>query len=216
MQIKAIVFDASGTLLDDIVTVWRANTDAYAALGLEGPKTLEAFRTTFKLPVSEFHKANGIPPELLCEIDKEFCKAYPRYAPAVKIFPEVEGVLCTLRKLGKILGVASNIPTIFLGEHLRKLGIDSYFDTVTGQQDCDEQKPSPKPILATVEKLGVKSQETIYVGDMEEDIIAGKRANVITAAIIRNESYHPRWRLARQRPDLLISNLSELLLTCSG
>lgn len=216
MEIKAIVFDASGTLLNDIVTVWRANLDAYAALGFDGPKTLEDFRTKFKLPIAEFHKANGIPHELLLEIDGKFRESYPRYAATVKLFPEVEDVLCVLKKLGKVLGVASNIPALFLREHLRELEIDSYFHTVTGQEDCDEQKPSPKPILSTVEKLGVSPQETIYVGDMEEDIIAGKRANTVTAAIVRNESYHPRWRLERQRPDLLISSLSELLLNCSG
>jgi len=216
MQITAIVFDASGTLLDDIVTVWRANLDAYAALGFQGPKTLGDFRAAFKLPVPEFHRANGIPPELLGEVDRKFRESYPRYAPAVKVFPEVKEVLCALKKLEKVLGVASNIPTLFLREHLRKLGIDIYFDVVTGQEDCDEQKPSPKPILATAEKLGIRPQETIYVGDMEEDIIAGKRAKAVTAAIVRNESYHPRWRLERQRPDFLISNLGELLPVCCG
>ena len=72
------------------------------------------------------------------------------------------------------LGVASNIPTLFLREHLRKFNIDRYFDVITGQEDCDEQKPSPKPVVVTVEKLGAKPQEAMYVGDMEEDIIAGK------------------------------------------
>ena len=146
-----------------------------------GPKTLEDFRTIFRLPVPEFHKANGIPVELLPEVEKKFRDSYPRYAPDVKLFPEGEGVLCALKKLGKALYVASNIPTLFLREHLSRLGIDSYFDAITGQEDCDEQKPSPKPILTTVDKLNVVSQETIYVGDMEEDIIAGKRAKAITA-----------------------------------
>jgi phosphoglycolate phosphatase-like HAD superfamily hydrolase len=125
-------------------------------------------------------------------------------------------VLQELKKRRMILAVASNIPTLFLREHLRKFKIDGYFDTVTGQEDCDEQKPSPKPILVTIEKLGAKPQESMYVGDMEEDIIAGKRANAMTVAIVRNESYHPRWRLERQKPDFLISSLRELLLVCSG
>ena len=121
-----------------------------------------------------------------------------------------------LKKKRAVLGVASNIPTLFLREHLRKFNIDGYFDTITGQEDCNEQKPSPKPIVITIEKLGTRPQEAIYVGDMEEDIIAGKRANVVTAAIVRSESYHPHWRLERQKPDFLISNLRGLLLAYSG
>jgi len=214
MQIKAIVFDASGTLLDDIATVWRANLDTYVALGFDGPKTLEEFRTRFKLPIPEFHKANGIPPELLGEVEKKFRESYPRYAPGVKIFPEVENVLRELKKMRKVLGVASNIPTLFLREHLKKFKIDPYLDVISGQEDCDEQKPSPRPILTTLAKLGTRPQEAMYVGDMEEDIIAGKRANAITVAIVRNESYHPRWRLERQNPDFVISSLRELLMVC--
>ncbi len=216
MPIRAIVFDASGTLLNDIYAVWKANSDVYAALGIYSPRTLEEFKARFKLPVPEFHKANGIPPELLQEVEKKFRESYPQYAPCVGIFPEVNDVLQELKKKRAVLGVASNIPTLFLREHLRKFNIDGYFDTITGQEDCDEQKPSPKPIIITLEKLGMRPQEAIYVGDMEEDIIAGERANAVTAAIVRNESYHPRWRLERQKPDFLISNLRELLLVYSG
>jgi len=216
MQIKAIVFDASGTLLDDILTVWRANLDAYTALGFNGPGTLEDFKAAFRLPVTEFHMANGIPLELLREIDDRFREAYPRYAPDVEVFPGVEDFLDRLKAMGKTLAVVSNIPSLFLREHLGKLGIDGYFDVITGQDDCDEQKPSPKPILVTAEKLQLEAREAIYVGDMEEDIIAGKRASALTAGIVRERGYHPRWRLERQSPDFLISELSELLPACSG
>ncbi len=210
MQIKAIVFDASGTLIDDIVTVWKANLDAYTALGFDGPQTLEDFKAVFRLPVTEFHMANGIPPDLLREVDERFRESYPQYAPDVTVFPEVEEALLALKRMGKILGVASNIPRLFLRDHLEKLGIDGYFDVITGQEDCDEHKPSPKPILATAEKLGVLPRHAIYVGDMEEDMIAGRRAEALTAGIVREKSYHPRWRLERQSPDFLISDLSEL------
>ena len=86
MPIKAIVFDVSGTLLDDIVTVWRANLDAYVALGFDGPKTLEEFRTRFKPPVPEFHKANGIPSELLREVDKNSVSLTHDMLPALRFF----------------------------------------------------------------------------------------------------------------------------------
>jgi len=216
MPIKAIVFDASGTLIDDLYAVWKANSDAYAALGIDGPGTIEEFKTRFRLPAPEFHRDNGIPAHLLKEVDRKFRECYPQYAPSVGIFPEVNDVLQELKKRRAILAVASNIPTLFLRDHLRKFKIDGYFDTVTGQEDCDEQKPSPKPILFTIEKLGARPQEAMYVGDMEEDMIAGKRANTLTAAIVRKESYHPRWRLERQKPDFLISSLRELLPVCSG
>jgi len=46
---------------------------------------------------------------------------------------------------------------------------------------------------------------------MEEDITAGKRANVCTIAVSRDSSYHPAWRLKRQNPDFLIHDLEGLV-----
>ncbi len=212
MPLKAIVFDVSGTLLNDIEVVWKANSDAYSAFGFWGFDTLEQFKEKFRMPVPEFHKANGIPLNLISEVDKKFREVYPRYASRITIFPEVESVLKELISRKITLGIASSIPTIFLREHLEHFEIESYFTIITGQEDCDEQKPSPKPILYTLKKLGIKPEEAIYVGDMEEDMIAGRAANTLTAAIVRNESYHPRWRLEKQKPDYIISSLQELLI----
>ena len=156
MSFKCVVFDASGTIWDDLYVVWRANSEAYNAFGFEGFKTLEEFRKKFKLPVPEFHKANGIPPDLIKQVDGKFREFYPRYASRVRIFPGVKDVLYQLKKRKVLLGIASNIPTLFLREHLSNFKIDSYFGAITGQEDCDEQKPSPKPVLVTLEKLGVK------------------------------------------------------------
>ena len=61
MPVGAIVFDVSGTLLNDIYAVWKATADAYAALGMNGFRNLEEFKERFRLPLSEFHLANGIP-----------------------------------------------------------------------------------------------------------------------------------------------------------
>jgi HAD superfamily hydrolase (TIGR01549 family) len=210
MRFKAIIFDVSGTLLDDLYTVWKANSQTLEACGFES-LTFEEFRERFKLPIPEFLKSLGVPPQAMREVDERFREFYPRYASHVRIFPEVREVLEKLRSKGIPLGVASNIPSQFLREHLENFGISNYFAVITGQEDCDEQKPSPKPILLTLEKLGVRPQEALYVGDMEEDILAGRRAGTSIAAISRKGSYHPRWRLERQNPDYLISDLRELL-----
>lgn len=216
MPVKAIIFDVSGTLLNDIFAVWKATADAYAALGKDIFRTLEEFKEQFGLPLSQFHLANGIPHHLLDEVDRSFRETYPQYASTVEIFPEVDEVLRELRQRKVALGVASNIPTLFLRQHLREFNIDRYFDIITGQEDCDEQKPSPKPVAITVKKLGAGPHEAMYVGDMEEDMIAGKGAGVFTAAIVRKESYHPRWRLERQKPDFFILSLRELLPVYCG
>jgi len=210
MSFQAIIFDVSGTLLDDLYTVWRANSEALEACGFES-LSLEEFQERFKLPIPEFLSSIGVPPQAMREVDERFREFYPRYASHVKIFPDAREVLKELKRRAIPLGVASNIPSRFLREHLEDFEIAGYFSVITGQEDCDEQKPSPKPILVTLEKLRISPQNALYVGDMEEDVLAGRGAGTAVAAISREGSYHPPWRLRRQNPDYLISNLQELL-----
>jgi len=152
----------------------------------------------------------GAPDHMIPKLEKEYRKAYRKHRVHIKIFPEVKKILEKLEQEKYKLAIASNILSLFLREHLQRFEIDKYFKVVTGQDDCTEQKPSPKPILITLEKLGSKPENSVYVGDMEEDIIAGKKAHVYTFAICRENSYHPAWKLKRQNPDFLISDLNEL------
>lgn len=210
-MLDTLIFDGSGVLFDDLYTVWKADSAAFDACGLGRIPTLEQFKKEFRLPISEYCIAKGASSSLLPTLEKEFRRAYPKYSSHIKVFPEVESVLKKLKRQRIVMAVASNMPSAFLNEHLQNFGLEMYFDAIIGQDDCEEKKPSPKPILITLERLGRKPSTSAYVGDMEEDIIAGKKANVITFALSRKESYHPSWRLKRQNPDFLISDLNGIL-----
>jgi len=210
-RIDTIIFDASGVLINDLHTVWRADSDAFEACGFGKIESVEKFKEFFKLPPHDWYRAMGVPDDIIPKLEKEFRQAYPKYSGHIKIFPEVKSALKKFTREKIKLAIVSNIPSLFLREHLQRFGISEHFRVITGQDDCEEQKPSPKPILITLEELGSKPEQSAYVGDMEEDIIAGKRARVYTFAISRDGSYHPNWRLKRQNPDFFISDLDELL-----
>ena len=44
--------------------------------------------------------------------------------------------------------------------------------------DTVKHKPYPEPILAAVEKLGARPEESVYVGDTVNDLRAAKAAGV--------------------------------------
>ena len=205
------MFDVSGVLIDDIYTVWRSDSDAYEACGFGRIESIEKFKELFKLSITEWCRSMGVPDSMIPKLEEEYRKAYPKYSDNIQIFPEVKDVLRKLKQEKHNLAVVSNIPNQFLIEHLKRFDIDKYFNVIIGQDDCKEQKPSPKPILKAMGKLGSKPERSAYVGDMEEDIISGKRAQVYTFAVCRDESYHPIWRLKRQNPDFIISELNEFL-----
>jgi len=210
-KINTFIFDVSGVLIDDLLTVYQANNDAYLFYGYNPFSSIEEFKAKFKLPVLDFHRSNGIPKEMIDTVEREYRERYPVYQDLIKLFPEVKNVLSELKNRSMRLGISSNIPNKFLMEHLNRFEILTYFDAITGQNDCDEQKPSPKPILTTLSKLNADSRNSAYVGDMEEDMIAAKRAGVCAIAVYRTEAYQPIWRLRLHNPDFVITSLNDLL-----
>jgi len=210
-RLEAVIFDVSGVLLDDLYAVWKADSEAYEACGIGKIGSIGEFREKFKLPIYEYHKSMGVPDEIIPRLEAEYRRAYRKYDYTIRIFPEVKSVLQKLQANRIKLAIASNIPSDFLREHLQRFEIDGFFEAVTGQDDCREQKPSPEPILATLRRINSNPNFSAYVGDMEEDIIAGKRAGAITVAICRERGYHPCWRLRRQKPNFIISSLWDVL-----
>jgi HAD superfamily hydrolase (TIGR01549 family) len=211
-QLRTVVFDVSGVLLNDLYTVWKADSEAYESYGMGKIESIESFKKNFRLPIYDYHKSMGVPDDMIPRLEATYRQAYQKYSGHISIFPEVKKVLTNLRRENIRLAIASNIPSDFLREHLQTFRINNFFDVVTGQDDCNEQKPSPQPILATLKKLEEKPEHSAYVGDMEEDILAGKNAGVCTIGICRKEGYHPCWKLKRQNPDFLIHNLNQLLI----
>ena len=63
-MIKNIIFDWSGTLSDDLVSVYTAVMEIFKKLGLEG-LTLEEFKEEFTLPYMKFYRKFKI------DVDKE-------------------------------------------------------------------------------------------------------------------------------------------------
>jgi pyrophosphatase PpaX len=210
-QIKTFIFDVSGVLLNDLHTVWKADSEAYEFCGMGKIKSIESFKETFKMPIIEYHRSMGVPDDMIPRLEATYRQAYQKYSNHIRIFPEVKTVLDKLQRKKIQLSIASNIPSDFLNEHLESFGITKYFEVATGQDDCKEQKPSPQPILVTLKKLEAKPENSAYIGDMEEDMIAGKKAGVRTIGICRKEGYHPIWKLKRQNPDFLIHDLYQLL-----
>ena len=70
-----------------------------------------------------------------------------------------------------------------------------------------EQKPSPLPILKTIEKFQTKKENTLIIGDSNLDIEAGKAAGIKTVAV----TYGYRQKDLLKDADFIIDNFEELL-----
>ena len=87
-------------------------------------------------------------------------------------------------------------------------------DIIITQQDLKYTKPHPEGLKKAIKQLGLKPDETIYVGDLPHDIQAGKRAGIKTVAVINFEGAEEGKReiLQQFQPDYIINHVSELPL----
>ena len=90
--------------------------------------------------------------------------------------------LLALQSWGISIGVVTSLRKGISESLLKAAGIFDLLDTLVAYGDARPHKPAPHPILKAMEKLSVSAKNTIYIGDRESDILAGKRASVLTGA----------------------------------
>jgi phosphoglycolate phosphatase len=203
-HIRLVIFDLDGTLIDSAQDIALHVGRVYIELKGKG------------VPAEEVKKNIGDGARsLLANFfeGQELEKALERFLhyyisePVIHTKP-YEGVVETLESLkgrGILLAIATNKPHTITLEVLGRLKMLHYFDEVLGADLLPEKKPSPLPLLEIAKRLGVSPGLSLMVGDSENDILAGRRAGMLTV--------HARWgyKTTQNPPDYHLDNPKELL-----
>jgi len=103
----------------------------------------------------------------------------------VKIDPETIPLLDTLNDQ-KSLALISNFDhPSYLYSVLSKYHLTQYFDfiAISGEIGC--KKPNPQIFDITLEEMGLKAHEVVFIGDSREDIEGARNANIKSILIQR-------------------------------
>lgn len=209
LQVKGIILDLDGTLVDSKEAYKEAAKTAFSALG----KNAFDIHAVAEIP-KRFEQ--GIPLDGLIpanDVDK-FTAVYLRtyyQATIVKTKP-LPNVADTLRKLSEkaklALSTRRNVPKKEVIEQLEKFGLALYFQVVMTAADRVNPKPSPDTLIECCRKLGVGAIDCIVVGDSVVDVRAGKRAGARTVAVL--SGIFSRKELEMERPDLILEGVWKL------
>jgi 2-haloalkanoic acid dehalogenase type II len=83
----------------------------------------------------------------------------------LQLYPDVEPTLSQLKAKGLKLGAVSNGFKRDLEHVLKKLQLEQWFDVVVSIDSCNCAKPTKEIFLYALNKLGVKPDEALFVGD---------------------------------------------------
>ncbi|GAC1428070.1 MAG: HAD family hydrolase [Acidobacteriaceae bacterium] len=185
-MIHAVLCDIDGTLVESNwlhAAAWR---DAFAVMGIEleledvrrqigkgGDELIPVFvpwwkRTWVEEPLKRYRKH-------VFEID---------YMPKVKPFPLVRELLERMKAAGIHVALASSAKKDELEVYKRIAQIEDLVEETTSADDADRSKPHPDIFQATLEKLGVKAEEALALGDTPYDAEAAGKAGVWTVGVM--------------------------------
>lgn len=183
LQIKAVVIDLDGTLLDTAMDLASAANKMLTELGKP------------ELPVATIQSFIGkgiqrlVKRALTNSLDEEpdpelFNKALPIYQrnyhenlyTHTRPFPEVVEGLNTLKKDGFKLACITNKAEAFTLPLLRATNLLHYFEMVLSGDTLPKKKPDPLPLLHACQHFQIKPYELLLIGDSLNDAMAARAA----------------------------------------
>jgi phosphoglycolate phosphatase len=201
VTIRNVILDWSGTLVDDLQPVFKTTNHVLAECGLPAI-TLDGFRREFCLPISKFYQRRtpGVPQEKLEQI---FLARYREHQGEIQLLPQTMEFLrfCERNRMGVYIGSTVDADTynyqtqrFGIGQYITKPYIGIVDKTETIHHILDENR--------------LDRDQTMFVGDMEHDIEAGKVGGIHTCAVLTGYSHVERLRA--MSPDLVCEHLGEL------
>lgn len=179
--LRAVLFDLDGTLIDTAPDMARALNEVLLEEGRD-PLAFEAVRPhVSKGSTGLLDLAYG-PDQAPAERERLRARFLERYradlASESGPFPGMEALLADLESAGICWGIVTNKPGWLAEPLLRTLRLDARCACLVSGDTLDRRKPDPAPLLFACECLGIDPGESLYVGDDERDIAAGRAAGV--------------------------------------
>lgn len=185
-QIKAVIFDMDGILIDSEPAWQLAEQTVLNSFGLN--LSLEDVEQTTGLRidhvVSYWHQrfpwpnydntatANTIVNEVVSQINAHG-------QPMLGVIESLEAC----KRLGLKIGLATSSSSLIIEAVLHKLAISHYFDAIESAENLDYGKPHPEVYLNCAKGLGIAPSQCIAIEDSFNGLIAARAASMQTVAI---------------------------------
>ncbi len=183
INIKAVVIDLDGTLLDTASDLALAAELMMGDLGMTCPSR-DVIKTYIGNGVSRLVKR-----VLVGDMDAEpdadlFARALPIYqkhygahvADQTRPFPGVVEGLEAFRKMGLHVAVITNKAEQFTHPLLKATGLFDYFELILSGDSLPRRKPDPLPLQHACKVFGVQPHELLLIGDSLNDTQAARAA----------------------------------------
>ncbi len=192
MNIKAVLFDLDGTLLDTALDLGGAVNRLLARDNLPLLSDDLIYQTASQGSLALVKAGYGVDlsHEQYSALRSEFLENYTAYInEQTSYFNGVNQLLDKLEEQNIVWGIVTNKPTLYTAQLLAHYPRLANCAVVICGDTLEVAKPSPRPLLLAAEKINISPAQIMYVGDARTDIEASVAANMKSVAA--NYGYIP-------------------------
>ena len=200
-MIRNIIFDWSGTLVDDLPGVWKATNHVLEQAGAQ-TLTLNEFRSEFELPFTKFYD-RFIPDIPLPKLEKWFHGYFEQVSSDVSALPNTIEFLEFCKQKRIRCFILSTVKADYFFSQAKNTKMEIFFEkTYLGIWDKKEK------IRDILTDNNLSQEETIYVGDMQHDVDTAHHGGIHSCAVLTG--YNTFDQLKKSSPTLITEDLSGL------
>ena len=209
MRLKAVLYDFDGTLADSTELIMRSYRHTMTTHLGECPpdeRWLEGFGTPLDTQIRRFARSAA---EFGAMMDTYRGYQSLHHDTLLTPFPGTLETVDALARRGLRLAIVTSKHREATLRGMDLCGLVEHFPVIVTPEDVSHPKPHPEPVLHALDRLGVRPEEAVFVGDSPHDMAAGKAAGTRVAAALWGP--FPREALERERPDWMLGAPGEVL-----
>lgn len=206
MEIKAIIFDLDGTILNTRPVYMRATKEMFPDLseeeslnfGLKIGQEIEKYGLNSVKSLSE--------KEMIIWLDLWY-KNQEEYS---NVFEDFFSLIKTIKEKSLLTAVNTNRPqkSLEVKNQLKNYGLDNHFDLIMTASEVGKRKPDPSGLFKICESFNLSVSQALFIGDSNADVLARANASMNVIALTTGVFY--KKELEKINPFRICESLKEV------
>ena len=204
-MIRAVLFDWDGTLADTAEASYRCYVRMFAEF--EIPFDRETFARTYSPNWYHTFRQIGLDEQHWSRADERWLAHFAN--ERVDLLDGARHLLETLTARGLATGIVTSGGRERVERELELHGLIDHLQERVYGCDVKEKKPHPEGLLLCLDRLRMRAEEAVFVGDSPEDIEMARAAGVYSVAV--TGGYPNRDALLASKPDAYTDSLRAVI-----